>query len=199
MAGDPLPADVALKSIMESMEFELKLAPLPRTSGGKAPAKPIDDGSDDGEGQASSRKRRNRRRGSGAQGSGQPGGGQRPLMDHRDLELRFLRAAAAGFPAGGVGGPLALPDAPRAGGGGGAGRGGKGGKQGGGKGSSTAFVPKALSPGVGKLANGEPICFGFNLGTCSASVAPGGRCPRGHHVCTKIGCQRAHRASECTL
>ena len=39
---------------------------------------------------------------------------------------------------------------------------------------------------------GNPICFSFNLGGCSAAP-PGGRCPRGRHICilTKCG-QAAH-------
>ena len=68
-----------------------------------------------------------------------------------------------------------------------------------GKGTGWSNVPKLLQPGVGKLANGDTICFGFNLGTCQSGVPAGGRCPKGHHVCTKIGCQRARRAKDCKL
>ena len=39
--------------------------------------------------------------------------------------------------------------------------------------------------------NGEPFCFGFAKGTCSA-VQPGQKCPKGWHKCMKKGCFKAH-------
>ena len=62
---------------------------------------------------------------------------------------------------------------------------------------STAFPPPSLQPGVGRTAEGHPICFAFNLGGCDGAPA-GGTCPKGKHVCTKIGCQHPHPAHMCT-
>jgi hypothetical protein len=55
--------------------------------------------------------------------------------------------------------------------------------------------PPRMPPGLeGKSAStsaGSPICFGFNLGNCAAAQ-PGGKCPRGLHVCCEPGCEQAH-------
>ena len=37
---------------------------------------------------------------------------------------------------------------------------------------------------------GNPICFSFNLGGC-AGAPPGGRCPKGRHVCVLTKCGQA--------
>jgi hypothetical protein len=44
----------------------------------------------------------------------------------------------------------------------------------------------------GTDAEGNPVCFSYNLGGCSAAP-PGGKCPKGRHICilTKCG-QAAH-------
>ena len=45
-------------------------------------------------------------------------------------------------------------------------------------------MPKKLVGCVPCNEDGQPICFGFNLGTCSHS----GDCPKGLHTCCKKGC-----------
>ena len=45
-------------------------------------------------------------------------------------------------------------------------------------------MPRELMGGVSTLPDGRRICYGFNLGTCTAAE-PGGACNRGVHVCTK--------------
>ena len=37
---------------------------------------------------------------------------------------------------------------------------------------------------------GNPICFAYNLGGCSAAP-PGGKCPRGRHICVLTNCKQA--------
>lgn len=59
-------------------------------------------------------------------------------------------------------------------------------------------MPKALTGGVSRTADGQPICFAFNLGGCSAA-RPGERCPRGVHICTRKGCGGKHPQSECCM
>ena len=189
-AGATLPADTALESIMKSMEFELKLAPLPRGLGGGAKRlqDKADDSDDDGKAGNGGRKRRG---GQGRdRGNQQQNKQQNMQLQAMQRELTFWRQAASTGPGARQEAPAALMDAPR-------GKGDGKGKGAGGKSNGTDNVPKPLRPGVGRLANGEPICFGFNMGDCSSGVPAGGRCSRGHHVCTRVGCQRAHRASEC--
>ena len=59
-------------------------------------------------------------------------------------------------------------------------------------------MPKALVGGVARTADGQPICFGFNLGECRAAKV-GERCPKGFHICTKLGCGGEHPANECLM
>ena len=49
-------------------------------------------------------------------------------------------------------------------------------------------MPKKLVGCVPCNEDGQPICFGFNLGTCSHS----GDCPKGLHTCCKKGCNKRH-------
>lgn len=42
---------------------------------------------------------------------------------------------------------------------------------------------------------GEPICFNFNIRGCP-NAQPGGKCPRGWHVCAEPGCQKSHPMNE---
>ena len=72
---------------------------------------------------------------------------------------------------------------------------GKAGKTGG-KRTKNDTMPAALQPGVARTSDGTPICFAYNLGCCNGA-RPGQRCDRGLHVCTKIGCQGHHPASQC--
>ena len=49
-----------------------------------------------------------------------------------------------------------------------------------------------VSGASGLDPDGNPICFAFNIGGCAAAP-PGGRCPRGRHICILVKCgQAAH-------
>ena len=187
-SADPLPADVALASVLNSMAFEIKLAPLPRSAAGPAAA--------DKDAPAPAGKRRRNKKELNA------------ICDApaaKDVEIerlkKELQAAKAGKNGGGSGSGggnnnrLMLTDrGHNAGGKGGGKSGGKGGGKGGAKG--TEFVPAELRPGVGVLPDGRRICFNYNLGKCHAAD-PGQACNRGLHVCTNEGCGRAHEARTC--
>ena len=62
-----------------------------------------------------------------------------------------------------------------------------------GKGKSTGKLPLPLrARGVASSdGEGNPVCFGFNLGSCTAAP-PGGRCPKGRHVCALTTCGQSH-------
>ena len=47
--------------------------------------------------------------------------------------------------------------------------------------------PKALAGHEIKLGNGEPLCWSYNLSSCSGA-ADGGKCNKGHHLCARKGC-----------
>ena len=86
--------------------------------------------------------------------------------------------------------------------GGGKGSNGKGGKGQGGKGKGggrKSPMPYELQ-GMERTHQGVPICFGFNLGTCTA-VAPGAICSKGLHGCAKIkgraACGGPHAFTAC--
>jgi len=49
-------------------------------------------------------------------------------------------------------------------------------------------MPKQLVGCVPCNEEGQPICFGFNLGSCPSS----GDCPKGRHICCKKGCYKQH-------
>ena len=50
---------------------------------------------------------------------------------------------------------------------------------------------------VSKNAEGKPLCFAFNKGTCKYT-GKGPRCARGFHQCYKAGCFRKKPFTECT-
>jgi len=52
-------------------------------------------------------------------------------------------------------------------------------------------APRGLEGKNLKTPAGEPLCFGFNLGTCNA-VPPGQRCSKGWHLCSEPGCGKPH-------
>ena len=52
-------------------------------------------------------------------------------------------------------------------------------------------MAKALLPGKSKSDRGEPLCFGYNLGTCK-KVDRGKVCDNGLHACTKLNCTQDH-------
>ena len=68
----------------------------------------------------------------------------------------------------------------------------KGGKS---KASGSNAAPKGYSGCVGRDAKNRPICFDFNLGSCSKAPV-GGSCPKGRHVCFKGGCFKTHAFKE---
>ena len=180
--GDAPPADAALTTIMGSMEFELRLGPLPRPAGARA--RRDDDDRDPEDAPAGKRRRRTQAQRNRATSSADPAPAPNRELEDLRRQVRDLRAAAAAPPRGGD------RDADK-------GRG-KGGNKGGGKGDRRDFVPRALAPGVGRTAAGDPICFDYNMAGCN-NARDGERCSRGVHVCTKIGCQRAHPAGRCNL
>ena len=49
-----------------------------------------------------------------------------------------------------------------------------------------------------KTNGGDPICFGYNLGTCSLPVNRG-RCDKGFHVCAVPKCGKHHPFSQCPV
>ena len=67
-----------------------------------------------------------------------------------------------------------------------------------GKGKDSAKMPLTLvQAGCRARTNaGDPICFGFNLGTCNLTVNRG-RCERGFHVCAIPKCGKHHPFSQC--
>eukprot|EP00974_Lingulodinium_polyedra_P012601 1219556-Lingulodinium_polyedra.AAC.1 len=77
-------------------------------------------------------------------------------------------------------------------------RGGKGKGKGldGGKGGGAApgrgpRMPPGLHGKAYQTPDGQPICFSYNLGKCTAADH-GGKCPRGQHVCAEWGCFKPH-------
>ena len=70
-------------------------------------------------------------------------------------------------------------------------------KKGAGKGrQSKAPMPAALMGGVPNLPSGEPLCFGYNLGSCPHPITDG-RCTKGLHRCCKAGCFGNHPFCQC--
>ena len=67
----------------------------------------------------------------------------------------------------------------------------KGSPKGKGKGKKRDPIPQSLKGMHSRTPQGEPICFGFNLGTCKQ----GSKCPR-QHVCAVPGCYKAHPQTE---
>eukprot|EP00435_Cladocopium_sp_Y103_P063680 s333_g25.t1 len=59
------------------------------------------------------------------------------------------------------------------------------------KGKKREPVPQALKGMHSRTPQGEPICFGYNLGTCKQGSA----CPR-KHVCAVPGCYKSHPQTE---
>ena len=90
----------------------------------------------------------------------------------------------------------------------GAGKGDGKGKGAGKDGKRTFSMPAAMMAGgctpfrTGAGGATEPLCFGFNLGTCDSGVAPGEKCRRGLHLCAKLvngaACAGKHAFSACT-
>ena len=55
----------------------------------------------------------------------------------------------------------------------------------------TLIVITILEGNDYKDAEGVPICFGFNLGTCD-KAPPGGKCQKGRHICMRAACRGNH-------
>ena len=67
----------------------------------------------------------------------------------------------------------------------------KGSSKGSQKGKKRDPIPQSLKGLHSRTPAGEPICFGYNLGTCKQ----GAKCPR-QHVCAVPGCYKAHPQTE---
>ena len=67
----------------------------------------------------------------------------------------------------------------------------KGSSKGSQKGKKRDPIPQSLKGMHSRTPAGEPICFGYNLGTCKQ----GAKCPR-QHVCAVPGCYKAHPQTE---
>ena len=67
----------------------------------------------------------------------------------------------------------------------------KGASKGNSKGKKRDPVPQALKGMHSRTPQGDPICFGYNLGTCKQ----GSKCPR-QHVCAVPGCYKDHPQTE---
>ena len=70
------------------------------------------------------------------------------------------------------------------------------------KGKGKGKMPAALFGKASRGADGTPMCYGYNLGTCPApGIAAGGRCPKGLHGCMEptgaggSACGAAHPVS----
>ena len=184
---DGPPADKVLKEIMNSVPFHMKLAPVAALPGqqkrGRSRSPP--------KGAA-----KKKARGGGQQGPLALTAGPQSELEELRAENARLRAAASRAP------PPGNFGAASSSGGGGKGQRGARGNRGGRSHEDDdqrkgQFMPEALRGGINRLPDGRQICFGFNLGDCSRA-APGGTCPRGVHVCTKIGCGGAHPVTQCT-
>lgn len=80
--------------------------------------------------------------------------------------------------------------------------GGKQGKKGRGKGGGKSGGKSFdVPPGcVASTPAGRRICFSFNRpGGCPSGILAGSDCPRGAHICGKMGCFQDHPAYDCTL
>ena len=70
---------------------------------------------------------------------------------------------------------------------------GKGGKDGGKKiQRSRGALPDGLKGCNARDAQGNPLCFDFNLPQGCEQAQPGNRCPRGWHKCAAKGCGKIH-------
>ena len=67
----------------------------------------------------------------------------------------------------------------------------KGASKGNSKGKKRDPIPQALKGMHSRTPQGNPICFGYNLGTCKQ----GSKCPR-QHVCAVPGCYKDHPQTE---
>lgn len=68
------------------------------------------------------------------------------------------------------------------------------GKQGSKTSFGSSYAPKNIPGAVGKDNRGRPLCFDFNLATCTLAPA-GGQCHKGRHVCFKANCFKPHAFS----
>lgn len=60
----------------------------------------------------------------------------------------------------------------------------------------TSSMPQELQ-GCWSRVDGEQVCFNFNLGRCSESVAVGAKCSKGVHKCCGVACKGLHSYSQC--
>ena len=85
--------------------------------------------------------------------------------------------------------------------GGGRGRGRKGDGRGRGRGAAAKSEPRRPSQLIGhevQNAQGENLCWHFNLDTCTSGKKPGERCSKGWHLCARKGCGfQPHAFKDC--
>ena len=62
--------------------------------------------------------------------------------------------------------------------------------------NKTARMPADLVGCRSHTNSGQPICYGFNLGTCQEAVKDG-RCSKGFHICAVPKCGKHHPAKQC--
>ena len=199
-AADEHPADAAVTEVLSSYDLAIRLAPLPVSGAGGS------SGGGGGGGAPAAQAKRPRNRGGQqlALTNGPPG-----VWDHPVLPaIRDAPANQGGRGRDGGGRDGGARDAGRKGngakGGNGKGGAGKGGKDGGkgrndraGNRRDPAYVPAQLQPGVGCDHAGRALCFRYNLPQGCTEAQPGEACARGLHLCTRIGCQGAHSATQC--
>jgi len=160
--GGVRPMDACVEKVLGHRDFNLALQPLPGRGAAEQPAESGKRGlADESQAELSRHQRRKAAK----------------------LAAKLKQAAAAGQGSSGGGPPLqaALPPGPV--------------RKGDGKGKTKATVsklPLALRVDGAQAtdAGGNPICFAFNLGGCPGAP-PGGRCPKGRHVCVLKKCAQA--------
>ena len=64
------------------------------------------------------------------------------------------------------------------------------------KGGKSSRMPSDLVGCRSHTNSGSPICYGFNLKTCSEAVKDG-RCSKGFHICAVPRCGKHHPAVDC--
>ena len=161
-----LPMDKAMVKALDSHDFKCCLTPLPGGRHGEKGKKRSRSSSSSGSSSAAARKSKKKNK-------SKANNDLKSEVGRLRQELQVLKGGASSWP--GAGGKA----------------------KGKGKGQfRDPPMPKALLPGKARNSNNEPLCFGYNLGTCK-KCAPGQKCDKGVHACTKLGCIDTHTAYEC--
>jgi hypothetical protein len=175
-----LPLDALVKTVLGHVDVGLLLQPLPKAgSGGSSKARPTPAPQAPGAAQ-----KRTAAAAQNTPGTGQSKGAlkrRRLATVVADLKKQVANRQAPAAPAAAV-----WPTK------------GAGGAKGKGKGPA---MPAALFGKAARTARGERLCYGYNLGQCTAA-APGQDCPRGKHGCMEptgadgTACGKAHPFAE---